>query len=272
MLFRSGSGDPDNDALTYQWQLVSGASGSGSLQPATTATVNFTAPNAGQYVARLDVSDGQADSFQQVAIIVGTSCDGNGDGLVSQIDLDLIASLIGTAVPPNDPLDANGDGVVTAADLAACSLQRGAPSTLTLASSSNPAMIGQSITFTATLTSNQAGTPTGSVQFLDGAAVMGTVPISNSQAVFTTSFSTGDTHTITAQYSGDTVFQPAQATLTQTLGFPGAVSLVLKMTSSANPAPLGQTVTFTVSFVATGGSPTGTVQFSDGLTDRKSVV
>ncbi len=262
----SGSSDPDKDALTYRWRMVSGVAGGGSIQNSASATANFTGAAAGQYVARLDVNDGQGSTFQQVAIIVGSSCDGNGDGGVNQIDLDLITALMGAAVPANDPLDSNGDGVITAADLAACTLQVRAPTTLKLVSSAEPAMIGQSITFTATLTSSQPGVPTGSIQFLDGAVVLGTVPISDGQAAFTTSFSTGDTHTINALYSGDTVFKPAQATLTQTLGFPAAVSLAMTITSSANPAALGQSVTFTVSFQATGGSPTGTVQFSDGTT------
>jgi uncharacterized protein (TIGR03437 family) len=262
----SGSNDPDKDALTYEWQLASGAPSGGTIQNATSAAANFTAPAAGQYATRLDVNDGQAGSFQQVAVIVGATCDGNGDGVVSQIDLDLIAGLIGAAVPANDPLDANGDGLITAADLAACSLQLRAPTTLSLASSANPATPGQRITFTATLTSNQPGTPSGTIEFLDGAVVLGTVAVSDGQAAFTTSISTGDTHTITAQYSGDTVFQTAQTSLTQNLVFPAAVSLVLKLTSSANPSPLGQSVTFTATFTATGGSPTGTVQFFDGST------
>ena len=275
----SASNDPDNDMLTYQWQLVTSPSTSGSLQNVTSATANFMAAEAGQYVARLDVNDGQAGSFQQVAIVVGTTCDGNGDGIVNQIDLDLVASLMGAAVPANDPLDANGDGVISPADLAACSLQRGAPTTLALTSSANPAIAGQTITFTATLTSRGAGTPSGTIQFLDGGVVMGTVPVSNGQAVFSTTLPTGDTHTITAQYSGDTVFQPAQASLTQTQGFPGHVSLALKLSSSANPSARGKSVTFTATFLATGGNPTGTVQFLDGLTplgstpvtDRKAI-
>jgi uncharacterized protein (TIGR03437 family) len=258
----SASSDPDKDALTYQWRVVSGS----AIQNSTSATANFTAGSAGQNVARLDVSDGPATSFQQVAIVVGNSCDGNGDGLVTQIDLDLIASLIGAAVPANDPLDANGDGIINAADLAACTLQRRAPTTLTLASSANPATSGQIITFTATLTSNQAGTPSGTIQFLDGAVGLGTVSVSNGQAVFSTTISIGDTHTISAQYSGDTVFAPSQASLTQTLNLPGApASLVMKLTSSANPSVVGQSVTFTAALVASGGSPTGTVQFLDGL-------
>jgi hypothetical protein len=261
----SGSKDPDKDAVTYRWRFVSGALSDTAIQNATSARANFTASVEGQYVARLDVNDGQAASFQQVVIVVGTSCDGNGDGLVSQIDLDLISSLIGTAVPANDPLDANGDGVINAADMATCSLQLRASTILALASSPNPATPGQTITFTATLTFNQPGTPSGTVEFLDGAVVLGTVPVSNGQAVFSTAISIGDTHTIIALYSGDTVFAPSQASLTQTLNFPAAVSLVLNLTSSANPSVLGQSVTFTATFVVTGGNPTGTVQFLDGL-------
>jgi uncharacterized protein (TIGR03437 family) len=261
----SASNDPDQDTLTYQWQFVSGTLSASAIQNANSAQANFTPFIFGQYVARLDVSDGQASSFQQVAFIVGTTCDGNGDGLINQIDLDLIASLTGTAALANDPLDANGDGVINAADLGVCSSQTRAPTILTLASSANPATLGQTITFTATLVFSQSGTPTGTIEFLDGAVVLGTAAVSDGQAAFSTSIQIGNTHTIIAQYSGDTVYQPAQGSLTQSLGLPVVPTLALKLTSSPNPSILGQSVTFTASFVATGGSPTGTVQFLDGL-------
>jgi hypothetical protein len=262
----SGSNDPDKDALTYQWRFVSGTLSDVFIQNVTSAKASFTPAAAGQYVVRLDVSDGPGGSFQEVPILVGASCDGNGDGLVSQIDLDLIGSLIGAAVPASDPLDANGDGIINAADLAACALQVRAATTLTLTSSPNPATRGQTITFTATLTTSQAGTPSGTIQFLDGAVVLATVAVSNGQAVFSTSNFIGDTHTIIAKYSGDATFHAAQDSLTQTIGLPVAVSLVMNLASSANPAVLGQSVTFTASFLVTGGTPTGTVQFFDGLT------
>ena len=50
-----------------------------------------------------------------------------------------------------------------------------ATSSLTLTSSANPSTVGQTVTFTVAVTPSTA---TGSVQFLDGAAVIGTSPVS----------------------------------------------------------------------------------------------
>src|SRR5262249_38741116 len=52
-----------------------------------------------------------------------------------------------------------------------------AGTTTTLVSSPNPSTQGQLVTFTATVTST-AGTPTGSVNFLDGATVLGSAALS----------------------------------------------------------------------------------------------
>src|SRR5439155_4115319 len=45
--------------------------------------------------------------------------------------------------------------------------------TTTVASSVNPSVLGQPVTFTATVTPGGAGTPTGSVSFFDGASSIG---------------------------------------------------------------------------------------------------
>ena len=71
----------------------------------------------------------------------------------------------------------------------------------TVASSVNPAALGVSVTFTATVS---GGAPTGYVTFFDGATALGTSALNGSyQASFATSSLAGGTHTITAQYSGD---------------------------------------------------------------------
>jgi hypothetical protein len=76
----------------------------------------------------------------------------------------------------------------------------GATSTA-LVSSVNPSTVGQAVTFTATVTGNS---PTGTVQFMDGAANLGSpVALSGGTAAFTTSALTVGTHAITAVYSGD---------------------------------------------------------------------
>ncbi|MBD0369797.1 MAG: PQQ-dependent sugar dehydrogenase [Pyrinomonadaceae bacterium] len=89
-----------------------------------------------------------------------------------------------------------------------------ANTTTTVASSSNPSVFGQSVTFTATVTS-ASGTPTGAVQFKDGANNLGSPVALNASGVatFTTSSLTVGTHTITAEYGGDSNFNASTGTL-----------------------------------------------------------
>jgi X-X-X-Leu-X-X-Gly heptad repeat protein len=83
-----------------------------------------------------------------------------------------------------------------------------APTATTVASSVNPSIYGQSVTFTATV-ANIAGagistaTPTGSVQFMDGALLLGTPQTVSGlgTATLTTSVLTVGTHPITAVYT-----------------------------------------------------------------------
>ena len=81
-------------------------------------------------------------------------------------------------------------------------------------SSVNPSDFGQSVTFTATVTSG-AGTPTATVQFKDNGTNLGSAVALSASGVaqFTTSSLTVGTHTITAEYSGDANFLPSTGTL-----------------------------------------------------------
>src|SRR3989442_12109952 len=119
----------------------------------------------------------------------------------------------------------------------------------TLFRSVNPSVFGQSTTFTATVApvSPGAGTPTGTVNFLDGATVIGSGTLS-AAAPFTATFSTGAlsvaTHSITATYLGDGNF------LTSTSG---AVSQLFNkahttttFTSPDNTSALAQPLILTV--------------------------
>ncbi|HMH52396.1 MAG TPA: Ig-like domain repeat protein [Candidatus Acidoferrum sp.] len=81
------------------------------------------------------------------------------------------------------------------------------PSTMTaVASSLNPAVVGQAVTFTATVNvvPPATGTPTGTVTFFDGATSLGTRMLAASlRATLTTSALGAGVHSITARYSGD---------------------------------------------------------------------
>jgi hypothetical protein len=128
--------------------------------------------------------------------------------------------------------------------------------------------VGQSVTFTATITADApgSGTPTGTVTFLDGTTTLGTGALSGGNATFSTSSLSVGTHTITATYGGDTNFTggPPSNTVLQTVG-----GTRTSVASSADPSVYGQKVTFTATvaaLVSGSGIPTGTVTFFDGST------
>ena len=85
--------------------------------------------------------------------------------------------------------------------------------TTAIANSPNSSDPGQSVTFTANVavTSPAAGSPTGSVTFKDGASTIGSSPISNGSAQFSTSALSLGLHTITAVYSGDANFSTSMS-------------------------------------------------------------
>jgi sugar lactone lactonase YvrE len=83
-----------------------------------------------------------------------------------------------------------------------------ATTTTTLVSSATAGTAaGQPITFTATVTPQFSGTPTGTVQFLDGTTVLISLPLPSSGSVsYTTSALPSGLQDITAVYSGDANF------------------------------------------------------------------
>jgi DNA-binding beta-propeller fold protein YncE len=99
-----------------------------------------------------------------------------------------------------------------------------------LASSQNPSSAGASITFTATVSGNAAA-PTGSVDFLDGSAVIagcaGIVLSGGAATCSTASLTTGD-HGIVARYGGDGTYGAAASnTVAQSVRAAGQATLAL---------------------------------------------
>jgi hypothetical protein len=87
----------------------------------------------------------------------------------------------------------------------------------TVVSSLNPSLLGQSVTFTASVTSG-AGVPTGTVTFRDGAATLGSVALSGNTATFTTTTLAAGVHPITAVYGGAANFAAStSAVMNQTV-------------------------------------------------------
>jgi hypothetical protein len=133
----------------------------------------------------------------------------------------------------------------------------------TLTSSLNPAMAGQSVTFTAQL-SAASGTPTGTIQFLDGANVLSTQTVSdNGSASFSTSSLTVGSHTITANYQPTGNFGASSASLIEVIDG-DATSTAL--TCVPNPVDISNTAQLTATVTSAFGTPAGSVSFTDNGT------
>jgi len=137
-------------------------------------------------------------------------------------------------------------------------------STTTLTSSLNPSSSGQSVIFTASV-SGSAGTPTGTMTFLDGAATIGTGTLNGSGvATLTTSTLAVGTHPITAQYAGSGTYAGSTSNVVNQ-----TVNVVLQpsstqLTANTTTAAPGQAITFSASVSGSAGIPGGTVTFRDG--------
>jgi RHS repeat-associated protein len=129
----------------------------------------------------------------------------------------------------------------------------------TLAASAATAIVGQTITLTASVT---PGTPSGSVTFKDGATVLGTSTLNAGTAALSTNIVTAGTRSYTASYSGDTYNEPATSsavTVSVT-----AVSTSAALAASPTTVTVNQPVVFSAAI--TGVNPTGSVTFKDGVT------
>jgi len=134
-----------------------------------------------------------------------------------------------------------------------------------LTSLANPSTYGQSVTFTATLSSSSTPPDGEIVTFMDGSAALGTGALSGGVASFTTTspLKVGS-HSIKSVYAGDaTLAASTSAALTQTVS---KAPTVITLSSNPNPSSPAQAVTFTATVTSGGGTPTGSVTFySDGI-------
>jgi hypothetical protein len=128
-----------------------------------------------------------------------------------------------------------------------------ASSATTITSGFNPAGLGQSVIFTATVGS-AAGAPTGTVTFKDASATLGSATVNgDGTTTFSTSALVVGTHFITAEYGGDQNFTGSiSSPLTQTVSStPPDFSIMANPTSASIHA--GQSTTFTLSVNPVGG-------------------
>jgi len=138
-------------------------------------------------------------------------------------------------------------------------------STTALTVSVNPSSYKQSVTFTATVSPQLSGTPTGHITFTDGITTLSVKPLSGGVATLTISTLAVGGHSIKAAYNGSTTYA---ASTSHPLAFTvNKAATTVTLTSSLNPSTSGKMVKFTATVVPqTSGTPTGNVTFKDGTT------
>lgn len=238
---------------------------------ATTTTLGTSAPTAvfGQTVLLTATVNSQAGvpvgtvTFLDGTTVLGTApVNGTGQATFA-VSLD-----VGSHALTASFAGARGFGFTDSTSAAVTETVNRAATTVTLASSVNPAVTGQAVTFTATVASVAPGaaTPTGKVVFMDGNVVLETVGVgADGTATFKTSFAAAGGHVISAAYAGGVLdFMASSQALTEQV----RTTTTTALAASANGVRVGQAVTFTATVhgPAGAGTPTGTVTFFVGNT------
>jgi hypothetical protein len=180
-------------------------------------------------------------------------------------DIDIADNSTPNLVAANSPLQVEVVGIATPVN----------STTTTLVSNPNPSGFGQSVAFTATVTTGAGtGNLSGAVAFYDGTTLLGpSVPVdvnsATGQAVATFTISTlaVGTHTITAVY--DNTNDPDHFTSSGILTQSVLEGTVTTLTSNEKTANVGDTILFTATVAAAngGGYPLdGSVTFTVGST------
>jgi ELWxxDGT repeat protein len=245
-----------------------------STSPAPTTTTLTVAPSQvpeGQavlFTATVKPASGNVDGgsvdFQEGSFVLGTvQVNGNG-----------VATLNRALAPGKHQVIAyySGDPSFDKSQSSAVGVTVAARTATQLTASAQNVTAGQPVVFTATVSADVGTVDGGSVDFKDGAADLGAVPLSGNVATLTASFGVG-THDIRAIYLGDASFQSStSSSVTVTASaVTGQVPTSTTETVSATSIAAGGMLTFTATVSASGGPVSGgNVDFKDGATDLGS--
>jgi uncharacterized repeat protein (TIGR03803 family) len=266
----------DRSGNLFATTQTGGARGAGTIVKLA-GVVPLTVTNTTLTASANPITLGQTVAFTATVTApggsptTGTVTFMNGSTLIGTVTLNASTSQA-TAFTNSLPLGSNNitatynGTTVFASSSASLTETVNSATTTTLIASANPIMLGQTVAFVATVTSG-AGSPTGTVTFMNGSTLIGTVTVNSTthQAVaFTASLPLG-MNNITATYNGATGFATSSASLTETVN-PAGILTTTTLAASSNPITAGQVVGFVAKVTSAGGTPTGTVTFTDGST------
>ena len=168
-------------------------------------TLNWPAPSAIPYGTNLTgilnaIAKNGASQIPGTYAYTATPSGGSASSVTNASVLPAGTYTLGVTFTPSDPTTYK-----SASTTVSLTVNKAAPTNV-LGSSSNPILLLNPVTFTATVASS-ISTPTGTVTFFDGATPLGTLTLNGSgvATLATASLALG-THPITAVYSGDSNF------------------------------------------------------------------
>jgi hypothetical protein len=254
---------------TFQTPAILNLSGGDAIRSASLAAADFNADG------KIDLALIAPEAFSGIYY-------GNGDGTFQSVTSNSSAlpqDLINLFVNPANnatALDLNKDGKpdilvgnTTLLNEYGVTVTSTIGSSTALTASATTAIVGASITFTATVTpASGIVVPTGSVTFYDGTTKLSTVTVSTTAvATYTTSALAAGPHTISAVYSGDANYVGSTSSnLAVTIN--AVVATSTSLSASATSVVSGTSVTLNAAVTAASGTavPTGTLTFYDGTT------
>ena len=229
------------NTLGFVWTQASGLQSLGQA-----GTLAFAVNDAGTVVGQTPVANGNGHAFswtqtggitdlgtlggeQSSALsinnrgwIIGTSFNSSGDGRLHGFlwtpstgmqDFSVISTLGPTVQPYSMQVNDFGVIAITSNKYSYLLVPR---MTAIFTSSANPSVVGQPVTFRATMTSIAGPPPDGeTVQFVVSGTVYGSATLNGGVAQFTTSAVPVGSHVVVAKYGGNANYVPANYTLTQ---------------------------------------------------------
>ncbi|MGD0629623.1 MAG: Ig-like domain-containing protein [Terracidiphilus sp.] len=163
----------------------------------------------------------------------------------------------------------SGDSNYPAGSSSAVSLDVQSATTTSLIATPNPVTAGQALTLTATVTGNGNAAPGGTVDFMNGAALLGTGALNASGvATLSTAALAAGNYNMTAQYVGDASFLTSTSPAVSVTVTGGAAQpTTTTLAASPNPVGAGQALALTATVTENSGAiPAGTINFLNGAT------
>lgn len=231
-----------------------------TVNPTTSTTTLTSAPNpsiAGQgvlFTATVTTgATGTVSFYNNAVTLLGTQSLSAGTPNTAALT---VSNLLPVPNPNSITAVYNGDAnyATSTSNAISQTVKNTTVTALTLSSGTNPSLVGQSLTFKATVTPSAS---TGSITFFDGTTQLGVANLSSGSATLTVSTLAEGTHSLKAVYAGDANDAGSTSTI---LAQDVNIGSTTTLTAAPNPSVSGQGVILTAT-VTTGA--TGTVSFYD---------